>query len=74
MPTFKTVSAKMPSFVVSRLVLDMRTKKYYSLNGSIIDANVLSMAQFDRFGLKGTIGKNTIFRKAILKFLTVFIL
>jgi hypothetical protein len=31
MPTFKTASVKMPSFVVSRLVLDMRTKKYYSL-------------------------------------------
>jgi hypothetical protein len=31
MPTFKTASVKMPSFAVSRLVFDMRTKKYYSL-------------------------------------------
>jgi hypothetical protein len=31
MPTFKPPSFKKPSFVVSRLVHNMRTKKYYSL-------------------------------------------
>jgi flagellar biosynthesis regulator FlbT len=31
MPTFKTASVKNASFVVSPLVVNMRTKKYYSL-------------------------------------------
>jgi hypothetical protein len=31
MRTFKTASVKNASFVVSRLVVNMRTKKYYSL-------------------------------------------
>jgi hypothetical protein len=30
MPTFRTPSVIKPSFAVSRLVLNMRTKKYYS--------------------------------------------
>jgi hypothetical protein len=31
MPTFKTASVKNASFVVSRLVVNMRTKKYYNI-------------------------------------------